>query len=501
MRARTVIAVLFLVALSGLVAPSASADENLPAPVVAVGADSPDPAGDDGTDDSPPESAGVPVVDTAPDTGTDSTAAPEPGGDAAAATTDASGQSATNTPGEQTPGEDTPGQPAAAEVTPTATDQAVASDQPPATETETGEPAAAVAAAPAAAATHDPRASIGNVACPGRTVSVTLDNTRSTDATTFAVMARDDFQEQPTYDHTFTVAPGETLVVVVPLIEDVPQDLEVSDTRASDDPATELPLAAALLTANCSPNGGPRDPRASIGNVDCEILTVPVMLDNTRSTTSMTFEVTGQSSAVGGSTYDKDFTVEAGETLVVDVPVTEDTRVIVGARDRELTDSSGGEDGILAAELLDIDCAPGRPRVQPRALLSAVDCSRLTVSLTLDNSGSDVAAEYFVSSGETEELPPLVDREAELAAGATEVLSLPVRRQSSVVVLVTTNAFLELTDLASLQVGCPAPAARPLPRLDQLPRTGGVNLMLPLVGLGLLGSGVTLVALGRRRDT
>jgi LPXTG-motif cell wall-anchored protein len=442
----------------------------------------------------------VPVVDTAADTGTDSAGAPEPGGDAAAAATDGGGESGMNSPGEPTPGEETPGAPAADEVAPAPTDEAVASDQPPAPETENAAPVAVVAAAPAAPATHDPRASIGNVACPGRTVAVTLDNTRSTDATTFAVMARDDFQEQPTYDHTFTVAAGERLVVVVPLVEDVPQDVEVSDTRAGDT-GTELPLAAALLTANCSPNGGPRDPRASIGNVDCEILTVPVMLDNTRSTTSMTFQVFGQSSAVGGSTYDKDFTVAAGETLVVDVPVTEDTRVVVGASDRELTDSSGGEDGILAAELLDVDCAPGRPRVQPRALFSAVDCSHLTVSLTLDNSGSDVAAEFFVSSGETEELPPLVDRTTDLAPGATEVLSLPVRRESAVEVLATTNVLLEPTELASLQVGCPAPAARPLPRLTQLPQTGGVNLMLPLVGLGLLGSGVTLVALGRRRDS
>ncbi|MDQ1625531.1 MAG: hypothetical protein QOJ49_1029, partial [Actinomycetota bacterium] len=147
MRARTVIAALFLVTLSGLVAPSASADESPPAPVAAVGADSPDPAGDDGTDDSRPESAGVPVVDTAADTGADSAGAPEPGGDAAAAATDGGGESGMNSPGEPTPDEDTPGTPAADEVAPAPTDEAVASDQPPAPETENAAPVAVVAAA------------------------------------------------------------------------------------------------------------------------------------------------------------------------------------------------------------------------------------------------------------------------------------------------------------------------------------------------------------------
>ncbi len=85
-------------------------------------------------------------------------------------------------------------------------------------------------------------------------------------------------------------------------------------------PVVEGTLAAAAEDA--------RDPRASIGDIDCTNLTVPVTLDNSRSTEAVIYRIlAGDAWLTTEPTFEETVQVAAGAIQIVDVPVTEDTLV------------------------------------------------------------------------------------------------------------------------------------------------------------------------------
>ena len=82
------------------------------------------------------------------------------------------------------------------------------------------------------------------------TVSVTLDNTRSTESATFVVNA--DTSTATTYDETFVLAAGATRVVQVPVTEDSKVEITVADQTGT---ASFDLIALSLINVNCMPDG------------------------------------------------------------------------------------------------------------------------------------------------------------------------------------------------------------------------------------------------------
>jgi len=152
------------------------------------------------------------------------------------------------------------------------------------------------------------------------------------------------------------------------------------------------------------------EPTASITH-DCT--GYDVTLDNTASTTTVTYTVT-----VNGTS--QQHTVAAGKTTHVTGPVTEDTDTTIRVTATNTT---------LAEKTFHTDCTP-TPVTIPTALVTA-DCSTLTAAL--DNTASNVATTYTILRYPAASGDP-VEQQVTLPAGATRTLTWPASQIDRLVV-------------------------------------------------------------------
>lgn len=356
--------------------------------------------------------------------------------------------------------------------------------------------------AAAAEDARDPRASIGDIDCTNLTVRVTLDNSRSTETVTYRVLAGEAWLDEGGYsfEDSVQVSAGAIQTVVVPVTED-----SVVEVLALDVPAGVKwgPLLAnSFLGVDCADDAEPQDPQARIGSVDCAQMTVDVTLDNSRSEDEMTYIVTVSFAFEDEPATFEDYNLLAGAVQPIQVPVTENVPVyvFVGAGDDA---NEAFEEGFLADELFRVNCTPGD---EPLASIGEVNCTNLTVPVTLDNTRSAVESWFEVSAGDEDEFEePTFNDGFWVAAGAQRIVPARVPNNARVGVTVGDgNQFGPLAD-EQFDVHCVRVLARRAgPRLaageGALAATGANGLTLPIAGLTLLVGGGFLTMLGRRHS-
>jgi LPXTG-motif cell wall-anchored protein len=209
--------------------------------------------------------------------------------------------------------------------------------------------------------------------------------------------------------------------------------------------------------------------------------------------------------------------------LTVLVPVPENSEVSISV---DLYSEDDPADGSWSEFFrTGVDCQPGG---EPRASIGDVNCTNLTVAVTLDNTQSPVQTIFGIVAGDTR-IGYSYEELFDVAADAQRVVAVPLPNNADVDVFVG-DEFLPFEaggiafDHEIFEVSCPETAARPpvavkggaklpqtgvegakLPQTGvegaKLPQTGGFNLALPLLGLGLLTGGAGILALSgcRRR--
>ena len=192
-----------------------------------------------------------------------------------------------------------------------------------------------------------------------------------------------------------------------------------------------------------------RDPRASVGDVNCSDLTVPLTLDNSRSAVSVLY---GWDDGSGGdSEHGFEPSVAAGATMIVHVAVVEDTTITIsaGAHGLHIRDFRP-----LTRATMIVDCTVDDVANDPLASISDVNCSTRTVAVTLDNSRSISDATYRISVWDLDQYfsePKSESVEAfQVSAGAMRTVPIAVAEDSFVTVEVAlTNPADSSSRLAS----------------------------------------------------
>jgi LPXTG-motif cell wall-anchored protein len=493
MRTGTAVAVLVISGFAWMGVPTAAADELPPTPAETGAASAP---ADEPSPEPTPEPSEVPTSDVTK---------PEP--EASAAPTEEPGEPTGEEARDPAEGATT-GKPADAADQPPPTEE-LDDDLPTAEEgvAVLAEEHAAVAEATLAAAVldgRDPRAYLGEVNCTNMTVPVTLDNSRSTEAVAYSLQAGEGYWDEnstfPSFETTVQVAAGAVQVVNVPVTEDTQVFVFVDPFwTPGEDPPLDGTLLEAFVTVDCADDETMHDPQARIGDVDCAQMTVDVTLDNSRSEDETTYDVTVSLAVEDEPAYGDRFTVPAGEVQTIQMPVTENLPVVILVS----VDAPESEDEgrALTWELFRVDCTPGD---EPLASIGEVNCTNLTVPVTLDNTRSSMDSWFGIIATENADqfLDPTLNDYFPVDAGAERVVSVPVSNNAPVEIIV--DEANQLGDLAyeNFDVTCPRTAARPTVAVKgaKLPATGGFNLAIPLLGGALLAGGASMLALsGRRR--
>jgi hypothetical protein len=186
-----------------------------------------------------------------------------------------------------------------------------------------------------------------------------------------------------------------------------------------------------------------RDPRASIGDVNCENLTVPVTLDNSLSSPAVTYEVFAGDGFPDDHTFEEAVRVAPGGVRTVPVPVREDTLVPILVTDQVRSDPGSAHFWFLTSGLLVADCtADGDPH-DPQARIGGVECAQMTVDVTLDNSRSAEEVTYAVTARLTDEDEPTSEQTHAVPASEMQVVQVPVTENLEVRVLVQDKAGVE----------------------------------------------------------
>jgi hypothetical protein len=201
-------------------------------------------------------------------------------------------------------------------------------------------------------------------------------------------------------------------------------------------PAEEGTLAAAA--------GDARNPRASIGDIDCTNLTVPVTLDNSGSTEDVSYLILAGDADGDGPTFEKTVPGPAGEIRVTNVSVTEDTRFAVYVY--ELSGNEYVYDRILAFAVVTVDCTADNDAHDPQARIGGLDCTQKTVDVTLDNSRSEDATTYLVTAINLPDEEPFYEEMFTVPSGAAQTVSVPVSENSTVGVIVGDKDVLDETE-------------------------------------------------------
>jgi hypothetical protein len=253
-----------------------------------------------------------------------------------------------------------------------------------------------------------------------------------------------------------------------------------------------LAVVAVVAVVTAGPGAAAEQPHAasaSIGEVDCSALTVPVALNNTASLTATTFLVDKFEFSGTGKFYET-FQVPAGARQDVRVPVRDHRAARIFVYDETLQVADHDE-AQLAHEDIEVACTP-KPEFAPDATLGPVNCADHTRPLTLDNTRSEVAVEFWVYGGGMGAGPLRFDEKISVAPGDETTVHVPVG-----------NDLFEFNTQVSdppdetdpwifndyvFTVDCPT---------DHLARTG-FNPMIMLIGLALVSAGALSLLWGRR---
>jgi hypothetical protein len=271
--------------------------------------------------------------------------------------------------------------------------------------------------------------------------------------------------EEGTPEAAESVAPREAADPPPPADEtdDVQAGEEGESTGAAGDGVTSSADEAAAAEDG-------RDPRATIGDINCTNLTVPVTLDNSRSTEAVLYEV----GALGGfdletTIFEETVRVPARASRLVDVPVTEDTFVMVDVFEKPLFST-------LARAFVMVDCAADDDPEDPQARIGGVDCARMAVDVTLDNSRSEIEITYIVTLSLAIEDEPFDYQQFNVPAGDVRTVLMPVTENSAVEVFVGHGAEEVFLVDELFRVDC-TPGDEPRASIGEVSCT---NLTLPV---------------------
>ena len=187
-----------------------------------------------------------------------------------------------------------------------------------------------------------------------------------------------------------TEAPDETQAAEM---IDVPPAAEEGEATGPTDSAapTIAPAAARVEGERLSSQAVAEpvlDPRGSIGDLNCADLTIPVTVDNARSTGAVGFRV-GVSEGEENF-FSEEVEVAAGASAVIRVLVTDGSFVRISASVFDPTNENLSR--AVAISSLKVICSGD----EPRANVGDVNCSTLTVPVTLDNSRSQSETSFRV---------------------------------------------------------------------------------------------------------
>ncbi len=155
---------------------------------------------------------------------------------------------------------------------------------------------------------------------------------------------------------------------------------------------------------------------ASIGGVDCSTLSVPITLDNTAALATRVFVVELR----GGGRSHKVVKLTAGDRRSFNLAVKDHRQAVILIRDEA--------DGDVVT-LERVDCTH-RPAFDARAMLQQVNCSDHTLPVELDNSRSEIAADFSLESSDGGPGKIRFNRTFRVPPGEKTVVHVPVGHAS-----------------------------------------------------------------------
>ena len=360
--------------------------------------------------------------------------------------------------------------------------------------------AASTASAPSAAADSDPSASrsasIGAFDCAALSVPVTLDNTRSSTATTFVLTTL--VLAGPTLRTEEVVPAGTTSKTRVDLVDNAYNEVVVA--------VVDETVAASARPVFCG-----EKPRVTIGAFDCSTLQAPVTLDNRTGATPFLFSVQWYFSNTDFE-RNESYTVEAGAVRVVMVPLVDNAWTAIWVREGfDVPPTPLDQFVVTTRGLCGLEPGPARVTV------GGVDCATKTIGVTIDTRQTPprrprTTTIYIATSyGGKQDYVRYVEGEDVYR------LTVPVRLRTGGRLTVTGAgpsgaAPREVLYSGPLDTTCNAPTpsttAGPAGQqgqpatpaaAEQLPATGGTALPALFLAAGLVTSGVVLIRLGTRR--
>jgi LPXTG-motif cell wall-anchored protein len=240
---------------------------------------------------------------------------------------------------------------------------------------------------------------------PPEPVKATGDDSPATGAADEALGEPTEATDQTPAEETSETQTVEEGVATAPAVPDTPIQAQAT---AGDE---QTPLSGRALAAPVL------NPLASIGDLNCADLTVPVTVDNSRSTgpVLITVDYSGLEA----------FELAAGATQVVPVSVSGGS-VYIQVLAQDPSSDEWGSFSVLAFGTVSADqCATEGPR----ARIGEVNCSAFTVPITLDNSRS-VSETAFRTSVWRHGPDPASEQEITLQAGEMQTLQIAVTEGS-----------------------------------------------------------------------
>ena len=403
--------------------PAAAANEATPDTTTAAAPAAPVAGGESVDDASPTEEPSVEPATPAPTPDPSSSAEPTPSPEP---TTPDPSPSAEPTP---SPEPTTPDPSPSAEPTPSPepTTPGPSSSEPRQQPESVTDPPPTEDPGDADATGGDPTVFIGDFDCTSLTTTVTLDNSDSVESTSFGITVVEwvvDGSVPPAWERTVSVAAGAVEEVTVPLIPDAYSMVFVWGSDGLID------------SSRGSCGSFSFDPRATVGTFDCAALSVPITLDNSRSTVAVTFRVIWTGRAGNDARDDWTF-VDLAPGRVKTIAIALATNAVNSVAVKAF----GPED-------LDLVTADKTCGYNPTASVAPLDCGSLTTSVTLDNSTVPVSTLFSVRVGDG--LIARHQEEVDVAAGATKTITVALKNDTRNVVQVFGPGDWTLTESSAV---------------------------------------------------
>lgn len=245
---------------------------------------------------------------------------------------------------------------------------------------------------------------IGDFDCGSLTTTVTLDNSESP-AISYTISVTRWTAEggiPPAWERVVPLDAGAVADVTVPLVPDAWSSVDVFG-----------PDYAPFVSKGGSCGTFAYDPQAAIGPFDCAASSIPVMLDNSRSTIAVSFEVVHRAVASTGATR--------AEYSVIDVPggKVRNTGVAQWANATNTVTVTA-----MGPEWRELASGEATCGYSPTASVGSLDCGSLSGDVTLDNTSVPVPTVFTVQVGDG-----VITRHEEavdVAPGVTTSISVPL---------------------------------------------------------------------------